>query len=147
MSQSPKLLSYVRSLAACVAVLVLASGCASQRPSSSYVGRLSGAELYERLCASCHGATGKGDGPVGAALSVHVPDLTRIAWRDGGEFPREDVMRAIDGRQERPAHGTREMPVWGIRFYDLSASDEEGERARVDAMITRLVDYLESIQQ
>lgn len=27
-----------------------------------------GKELYGKLCASCHGAEGKGDGPIGAAL-------------------------------------------------------------------------------
>ncbi len=27
-----------------------------------------GKELYTKLCVSCHGAEGKGDGPIGAAL-------------------------------------------------------------------------------
>ncbi|MFO7305847.1 MAG: cytochrome c [Gammaproteobacteria bacterium] len=109
--------------------------------------QLSGAQLYMQLCASCHGRDAKGDGPAAAALKVAVPDLTRLAWRDGGEFPREDVRRAIDGRMEFRAHGSRDMPVWGIRFVDLSSNDVTGERAKADAMIDRLVSYLESIQQ
>jgi hypothetical protein len=78
---------------------------------------------------------------------VKVPDLTRIAWRDGGEFPREDVKRSIDGRIERLAHGPREMPVWGIRFYDLSNPDRSSEQARVEAMIDKLVEQIEKMQR
>src|SRR5688572_16504094 len=63
---------------------------------------LSGPELYARLCASCHGAEGLGDGPVASLIEGGVPDLTRIAARaDGGEFPAEDVHRIIDGRSDR----------------------------------------------
>jgi Cytochrome c. len=141
----------VRSLSAVggsfvVAAALLLSGCAGG-PSAQRTARLSGAELYARLCASCHGHGGQGDGPVAATLSVPVPDLTRLAWRDGGEFPREDVRRAIDGRQEYRAHGSREMPVWGIRFLNLSSTHPERERAKVEQMIDRLVEYLEEVQR
>ena len=127
-------------------VLAIVTGCASSRPSGAAAAQLSGAELFARLCASCHGQDGRGSGPVAPALTVRVPDLTRLAWRDGGDYPREDVRRAIDGRLEYRAHGSREMPVWGIRFYDLSRSDTDAERAKVDAMIEKLVDHLESVQ-
>jgi hypothetical protein len=108
--------------------------------------QLTGVEMYEQLCASCHGVSGRGDGPVASLIKIGVPDLTRIAHRDGGEFPTEDVRRTIDGRFERPAHGSRDMPVWGWQFYDSSATDDVGERAVVDSMIDRLVEYLRSIQ-
>jgi mono/diheme cytochrome c family protein len=129
-----------------VCVLGLSVACTSHRTSGPYTARLSGAELYQQLCATCHGADAKGKGPLAPMLKVSVPDLTRIAWRDGGEFPRENVRRSIDGRLEQRAHGPRDMPVWGIQFYDLSSEDVRGERARVDSLIDRLVDYLESIQ-
>jgi hypothetical protein len=103
--------------------------------------------MYEQLCASCHGVDARGNGPVAPLIKIHVPDLTRIAYRDGGEFPTEDVRRIIDGRSDRPAHGPRDMPVWGWQFYDSQNTDDSAERARVDAMISRLVDYLRSIQQ
>src|SRR5690606_37781376 len=109
--------------------------------------QLSGLEMYQRLCASCHGVDGKGDGPVSSLIKIGVPDLTRIAYRDGGEFPAEDVRRTIDGRFERRAHGPRDMPVWGWEFYGAVNSDDAAERARVDAMIGRMVDYLRSIQE
>lgn len=109
---------------------------------------LSGPELYARLCASCHGAEGLGDGPVASLIEGGVPDLTRIAARaDGGEFPAEDVHRIIDGRSDRRAHGSRDMPVWGWRLYDISNPDYAGERAQADSMIDRLVSHLQSIQR
>jgi mono/diheme cytochrome c family protein len=128
-------------------VMSLLAGCASTSPDSREVSELSGAEMYQRLCASCHGVGAHGDGPVASLIKIGVPDLTRIALRDGGEFPTEDVHRTIDGRFELRAHGPRDMPVWGWQFYDISNADDAAESARVDAMITRLVDYLRSIQQ
>lgn len=41
----------------------------------------SGAELFARWCAACHGAAGRGDGPMAAQLSVRPPDWTREPWR------------------------------------------------------------------
>lgn len=134
----------INRLAVFPAVLLL-SACQMQPPAAALEAQ-SGMELYERLCASCHGVSAKGDGPVAPLIKTNVPDLTRIAHRDGGVFPAEDVRRTIDGRFERPAHGPRDMPVWGWQFYDTSNSDDAAERAQVDSMIGRLVDYLRSIQ-
>jgi hypothetical protein len=103
-------------------------------------------DIYQQLCSSCHGVGGRGDGPVSSLIKIGVPDLTRIAARDGGEFPTEDVRRTIDGRWDRRAHGARDMPVWGWQFYDSSATNDAEERAQVDSMIDRLVNYLRSIQ-
>lgn len=124
----------------------LAAACASApRPREMF--QLSGVEMYEQLCASCHGASGHGDGPVASLIKVRVPDLTRLAYREGGEFPAEDIRRTIDGRYDRPAHGLRDMPVWGWQFYDSSKANDPAERARVDAMIDRLVNYLATLQK
>jgi mono/diheme cytochrome c family protein len=128
------------------AVAILLAACASQQTAQRDVREMSGMEMYQQLCASCHGVGGKGDGPVAPLIKIGVPDLTRIAWRDGGEFPAEDVRRTIDGRYDRPAHGPRDMPVWGWQFYDSANPDDAAERARVDSMIGRLVDYVRSIQ-
>lgn len=127
--------------------LVLVAACAGTPSNPRRVSNLSGLEMYQQLCASCHGVDARGHGPVAPLIKIGVPDLTRIAFRDGGEFPTEDVRRTIDGRFDRPAHGPRDMPVWGWRFYDSSRGDDASERARVDALISRLVDYLQSIQQ
>lgn len=130
-----------------LASLCVLGACRSAPPPTAPLGSLSGMQLYEQLCASCHGVEGKGDGPVAPLIKTGVPDLTRIAARDGGEFPTENVRRTIDGRYDRPAHGARDMPVWGWRLYDSSSIDDAEERARTDAMIERLVEYLRSIQE
>jgi mono/diheme cytochrome c family protein len=132
-----------------LSILLLAvfiAACAATKPEPE-LRSLSGLEMYERLCASCHGVEGRGDGPVAPLIKVGVSDLTRIAARDGGEFPTEDVRRIIDGRNDRRAHGPRDMPVWGWQLYDMSSSDDAGERARTNAMIDRLVEYLRSVQR
>jgi hypothetical protein len=47
---------------------------------------------------------------------VPPPDLTTLAARHGGTFPRDYVIDVATGRQQFAAHGTREMPVWSDRF-------------------------------
>ena len=42
-----------------------------------------GAALYQAYCSSCHGPTGLGNGPAARLLQQPVPDLTRMALRDG----------------------------------------------------------------
>ena len=124
--------------------LAVLTACASTATNSPR--QLTGMEMYQQLCASCHGVDGHGDGPVSSLIRIGVPDLTRVAQRDGGEFPAEDVRRTIDGRWDRRAHGARDMPVWGWQLYDVSSTHDAEERAIVDSMIGRLVDYLRSIQ-
>jgi mono/diheme cytochrome c family protein len=109
---------------------------------SSYNGQ----QLFMRFCASCHGATGMGDGPVASSFTVMVPDLTRISKRQGGTFPADRIHQIIDGRLTRPPHGTREMPVWGWEFLRVDG-DDPAARQRADDLITRLVEYLRSIQR
>lgn len=137
---------HVPRVAALLGVIWLA-GCSSTRVEQRPVDTLSGVDLYQRLCSSCHGVAARGDGSVAPLVKTGVPDLTLLARRDGGEFPAEDVRRAIDGRWDRRAHGARDMPVWGWQLYDMSSRDQQQERAVVDSMIERLVTYLQSIQR
>lgn len=128
-------------------VLVLALLAAPALPAADPPGlaAASGADLFARLCASCHGETGRGDGPVAGSLKAVPADLTRINTRNGGTFPEVRVREAVDGRAALPAHGTREMPVWG---YDLEARVPENlpGRATAQAMTDRLVAYVKSLQ-
>ncbi|MBL8197397.1 MAG: c-type cytochrome [Chromatiales bacterium] len=106
-----------------------------------------GPQLYQRFCASCHGPQAYGDGPVAPTLKVMVPDLTRIARRQqGGEFPEERIREIVDGRAVLPAHGLRDMPVWGYELEAQAPADQPG-RAAAQGLIDRLVAYLRSIQQ
>lgn len=106
---------------------------------------MSGAELYSRFCASCHGKTALGDGPVAGWLRAAPPDLTRIAQRHGGQFPSDWVYRVIDGRAYLVAHGERDMPVWGQEFWREQGA-EVSAGLKTQAAIDRLVDWLRSIQ-
>lgn len=108
---------------------------------------MSGKQMYGQLCTSCHGVSGKGNGPMAPLLKIEVPDLTGIAYRHGGEFPAEYVRRTIDGRFEKPAHGLPYMPVWGWKFDEIEAPHDAKEPARVDSLTERLVDYLRSMQE
>lgn len=102
-----------------------------------------GAELFRIHCASCHGTSGKGNGPLAAQMRKAPPDLTQFTLRNGGMFPEERVRRIIDGR-DVPSHGERNMPVWGTMFT-RATGDATGEAA--EARITALVRFLRSIQE
>jgi mono/diheme cytochrome c family protein len=102
-----------------------------------------GAQLFRTYCASCHGVAGRGDGPLVAQLRTMPPDLTSFTRRNAGVFPSERVYRIIDGR-DVPAHGDREMPVWGDAFR---APRSGMSRADADARIQALVRFLEAIQE
>ncbi|MET0985015.1 MAG: c-type cytochrome [Steroidobacteraceae bacterium] len=130
------------------ATLVGISACANQS-SGQPIAQDPGARLYRSLCASCHGVQARGDGPLAPLIKIGVPDLTTLAQRNGGAFPSYSVRRAIDGRFDHPAHGARDMPVWGWRLYDpaVGVRDDREARARTGALIEHLVTYLESVQQ
>jgi nucleotide-binding universal stress UspA family protein len=102
-----------------------------------------GGELYRTYCATCHGTSAKGDGPLASSMTRKPADLTEIAKRNGGQYPTELVFRTIDGRKPVRGHGGPDMPVWGDAF---ERSRDGGDPDRVKRMIQSLVDYLESIQ-
>jgi mono/diheme cytochrome c family protein len=104
-----------------------------------------GRNAFRIYCASCHGATAKGNGPVGSYLKIPPSDLTRLAVRNKGDFPADRVYSIIDGRDSAvPTHGTRDMPVWGLSFQTTGKdTDQEGE---VRGRILDLVAFLKSIQ-
>ncbi len=107
-----------------------------------------GREVYLNACAGCHGAEAIGDGPAAELLTVPVPDLTRLAARNGGEFPRLEVIYIIDGRTGLRAHGGP-MPIFGSLMTGQPGIEDapDGSPVFADRRILALVDYLESIQQ
>ncbi len=133
-------------LAATFAIVVLPHGAAADE---SNVEDTLGLTEYEIACMSCHGLNGTGDGPKARTLSMMPADLTRIAQRNGGTFPRTAIYDLIDGRGVIPSHGRRDMPIWGERYRKTGDPGEDpsvvDKRAR--AVIEALVDYIESIQQ
>jgi len=120
-----------------LAVLV---GVAAAHPLLAQSSDLGGASTFRLYCASCHGTSGKGDGPIASSMKTAPADLTQIAKRNGGVFPAEQIRRTIDGRSPKRGHGN-EMPVWGDAF-----ATSKVDSAPVAQKIQRLVTYLESIQ-
>ncbi len=102
----------------------------------------SGKEMYVTYCAVCHGTDGKGGGPAASALKVPPPDLTVLSKNHGGKFPALKVTAAIHGEGALPAHGSKEMPVWGALFFSLSG----GHEAEVQQRVSNLTTYVESLQ-
>jgi mono/diheme cytochrome c family protein len=113
-----------------------------------------GRNEFLRSCASCHGVSGKGDGPVAKSLSSPPSDLTRLSEANNGVFPVSRVYEVIDGRIERLVHGTRDMPVWGDRYMREMTSPESGgweskewNEAIVRRRILTLVEYISTLQR
>lgn len=111
--------------------------------------KLAGKKEYEIACQSCHGLDGKGDGPEAKRLSLMPSDLTRIAIVRNGQFPEREIYDLIDGRGVIPAHGKREMPIWGLRYRTTGTSEESqlAKDQRVRHQIESLVEYLKQIQE
>ena len=108
-------------------------------------GDADGAALFARYCASCHGRLGEGDGPVATAMAS-VPNLRTLRTRSRGTFPRQAVIRYIDGRDPPAAHGTRMMPVWGENFSAEAEGNSELGEAISRERIAAITDFVESLQ-
>jgi len=106
-----------------------------------------GAELYAQYCASCHGLSGRGDGPAAAELAKPPADLTRLAPRWGAPLDRERLADFIDGRDAPRAHGTPEMPVWGERLYEGEREESPAREAARRGTILLILEYLQTLQQ
>ena len=97
----------------------------------------SGAMLYQQLCASCHGAEGRGDGDVEHELLLGPRDFrlnafkfdTDADWQRGTDADLANVIR----HGTRAYGGSPQMPSW----QNLSEEDI----AALVAHVRRLQDY------
>ena len=121
---------------------MILAGLASARVllAQSPVAGAGGRATFETYCATCHGTSAKGDGPLASSLTKRPADLTLLAKRNGGVFSPDQGARIIDGRDPGRGHGGGNMPVWGDAFAKTV------EAVSVDERIRRLVTFLESIQ-
>jgi mono/diheme cytochrome c family protein len=106
-------------------VAVLAQQAQSQRTPNKRTSAERGKDLFLEFCASCHGVSGKGDGPVAPSLKTPPADLTVLATHNKGQFPSLKVMEAINAGPSVPAHGSEVMPVWGPIFLRGESADAE----------------------
>jgi cytochrome c oxidase cbb3-type subunit 3 len=108
-------------LALCAAALAFAAACTAQTkdaerpggaeavaPAAVTAGREQGKALYKVNCVSCHGETGKGDGPAAGVLKPPPRDHTDSAYMS--TLTDEEIFRvikmggAIKGKPLMPSH-------------------------------------------
>src|SRR5688572_15051452 len=95
-----------------VAGLVMSAALAraqlrDQQTPSIVTESLVGRDSFDLYCASCHGPDGRGNGPVAQALRTRPADLSVLAQRNNGAFPRNRVRSFVTGTGRTPAaHGT-----------------------------------------
>jgi hypothetical protein len=127
-------------------VLVFAAALMAQpqRPEGDrLIPSLDGHTLFMTYCAVCHGKAADGTGPMAPVLKIKVPDLTKISERHGGKFPFTQVEKRIEGSDsDGLGHGTREMPIWGPIFSQVTTDEDFGK-----VRIHNLAKYLQSIQK
>ncbi len=69
-------------------------------PASAFADAAAGKAAYEANCSACHGLTGAGDGPVGAALPVPARSFVKGEFKfdangDGTPGTQEDLTEVI----------------------------------------------------
>jgi len=127
-------------LIACLGALLQAQDKAIKKVPITPTQASSGQQMFNTYCAVCHGTDGRGDGPAASALKEAPSDLTLLAEKNGGKFPENRVVikiRAVDS----PAHGSKEMPIWGTLLSSISSSSGE-----VQLRTSNLVKYIETLQ-
>ncbi len=125
---------------AVMGLILATAGCAVEPEMPS------GARLFAENCAGCHGVDAMGTG--GAPEVGSAPDLTQIAARNGGVFPRAQVLSTIDGFHRTPALGS-EMPQWGLIFGDATARVDVGDgiETPVSPELLAVMEHLERVQR
>jgi mono/diheme cytochrome c family protein len=106
----------------------------------------SGKQMYTTYCAVCHGVDGRGNGPAATALKVQPTNLAQLSKDNGGKFPANHIYAVLEFGTTAPAHGTKDMPIWGPTLRTLNQGNpspdmEEHQR------IANLTNYLKTLQQ
>lgn len=127
--------------AGAVVGLVLLAACTPPAPPE-----ISGRALFAANCVGCHGVSARGDGPAASGLPKRPADLTRIAARNGGDFPTARVMSTING-YFRP--GSSVMPHFGDVTGGPTVLVDSGDGIMTPAPegLVALADYLRSVQR
>ena len=77
------------------------------------VGR--GKTLYAAECASCHGSSGKGDGPAAKDLEKHPGDMTKLGGQSDGAL----FWKITEGKKPMASFATKlsEQQRWDVINY------------------------------
>lgn len=107
-----------------------------------------GAEDFGAFCAGCHGTGGTGDGALAGELDHRPADLTGLAARNDGEFPRLRVMAKIwgytggrDGEAVMPNFG----PLLDSPLVPYDAGD--GIESPTPLRLIQLAEYVQTLQK
>lgn len=94
------------------------------------------AALYQSNCASCHGATGAGDGPAGAGLDPPPIDFTDAARaRQRSVFALQQVIeQGLEGTGMTSYAHLPEAQRWALAFYIGQFAFPQDEAARGEAL-------------
>ena len=116
-----------------------------------------GERIYQADCASCHGASGQGDGPAAGTLPVHPPDLTGrrlLEFSDGDLFwltghavgtheddrwDLVDYLRAHDRGDFMRRSGRGVVPVRIPQFNAACADGSEIDSDDLRGQVVRIV--------
>lgn len=106
-----------------------------------------GATLYQKHCATCHGVEATGQGPMAGVLLIKPANLGTLSRDNGGVFPTARVVARIDGRDPLVSHGSP-MPVYGYFFEgtDTALKTPAGQPIMTSEPIVDLVAFLQSVQ-
>ncbi|MEJ2115433.1 MAG: cytochrome C, partial [Gammaproteobacteria bacterium] len=97
---------------------------------------------------SCHGSSGKGDGPIVHFLKRKPKDLTQLSISNDGVFPFERIWGVFDGSYAMEEHGSTEMPIWGYKFIrETQESGEPNAGAVAKSKALDIILYLQIIQE
>ncbi|MDF0600330.1 cytochrome c [Psychromarinibacter sp. C21-152] len=107
-----------------------------------------GRDSYVELCSGCHGPAGRGNGPAAASLEVPPADLTAIAARNGGVFPKTEIMAKIDGYAKGQEHHGAMPAFWPLlEGRTVLVETGDGIVTPTPEPLVELTAYLESIQR
>ncbi len=133
----------IRTLAFACGVLSIAAACGSTGGRDAVP---SGRALYLAHCASCHGTTGRGDGPLAATLSRPPADLTQRPDLDEPVSVAQ-VMAQAHGYYRRDAPD-EVMPVFAdildgpTVLYDIG----DGIATPTPLPLVKVAEYVRSLQ-
>jgi mono/diheme cytochrome c family protein len=103
-----------------------------------------GAQLYQNLCASCHGVEGSGAGPAARSLTVYPPPLIGLAKAG---VPEEHwtyvILAPCDDAHHWGPHGDATMPCWQQVFRQALGGTDAGPML----VSAKLRTYLGEIQE
>lgn len=113
-----------------------------RKPAPKAPSAAAGQETFLKYCASCHGKTAKGDGPVAFALRTPPPDLTTLSKRHEDKFPAGYVSTVLIFGESFASHGSEDMPIWGSRFKTIDTARDPTGQQHIDDVVA----YIRSLQ-